>query len=84
MILNPMEIMFIKPALTLLECSPAAEVAVTVTVPGGRTLRIEASEAGLAIKATFPDSAPAMEFYRNAMGLAQAYGLSLVRITPKS
>lgn len=86
MILQASEFPVIKAALALLHAHSDTNVLLTFQRVGeagrrGPRVTLDLSAAGLLLKAEFCDAAPAVEFYRWPAGLAQAYGISIVRIT---
>ena len=86
MILQASEFPVIKAALALLHAHSDTNVVLQlrrVGAPGykGPVVTLDMSSAGILIKAEFCDAGPAVEFYRWPAGLAQAYGISIVRIT---
>jgi hypothetical protein len=80
MILTAAELNIIKPALALIEHLQHTNVVLHTTAANGRRACIDLSAAGIVIKAEYPDSAPALEFYRFPQGLALAYGVSLKKL----
>jgi hypothetical protein len=80
MILSPNELLVIKPALALIDQSNHLNIILTLKVPGHRTVTLDISAGGVAVKAEWPDSSPAWEHYKHPMGLAQAYGLPLAKV----
>ena len=76
MILTPPEIDLVFPMFELLKAQPDLCFKTVITTPSGRTVTITIAEAGIIIEATFPDSAPAFEFYRMIQGFTQAYRLN--------
>lgn len=80
MILSPVELQIIKPLLALLDAAPHLNIVTQLTTPGGRRVTLDVSAAGLALKAEYADSPPALELYRTAMGLAQAYRVHLAYV----
>lgn len=84
MILTLAELNIIKPALALIDHLQHTNVVLKTVAANGRTASIDLSVAGIVVKAEYPDSAPALEFYRFPQGLALAYGLSLKRLVDTS
>lgn len=85
MILSQPELDLLKPTLTLLNRFEHADVQITLTLtPGGRRVVVDVCASGVTVKATFPDSAPVVEHFKSAMGLAQSYGVPLTRITNRA
>lgn len=80
MLLSQYDLALLKPALELVNTINSANVVLSVNVAGNRNLTVDVSEGAIAIKASFPDGAPAYEHYTSAMGLAQAYGLPLAKV----
>ena len=80
MILSQSELRVLSPALALLHTSDDFCIDIKIEVPGGRVIYIELSTAGIYVKAKYPDSPPAAEFYQKPMGLAQAYGVKKLEI----
>lgn len=80
MILNISDMALLKPVFALLTAHQNNSVIIHNTNPEGRRLTLDISAGGIYIKAEFPDSSPAIEFYRYPQGLALAYGLSIKRI----
>jgi hypothetical protein len=76
MILHPNELPVLKPFIRAAEVT-GAYFKLETSYAGGRTTTTEVSSSGIFIKATYPDSAPCMEFYRHPQGLAQAYCVPL-------
>lgn len=77
MILSPLELHVVRPALAFIDRLQHGNVVVRLLNPTGRELTVDISAAGILIKATYPDSSPIIEFYRLPMGFAQAYGLPI-------
>lgn len=80
MILQQAELLALKPFIAMAEHTPVT-VTLTVSHVQGRTVSVEISAAGIIVKGFYPDSIPAVEFYRYPVGLAQAYGIPLLRVT---
>lgn len=78
--LTTVQLQSIKPLLALLDAAPHLNIVTQLTTPGGRRVTLDVSAAGLALKAEYADSPPALELYRTAMGLAQAYRVPLTYV----
>lgn len=80
MLLSSAEINILKPVFALLDHLQHSNVTLRTVLPGSKVTTVDISAAGILVKTEFPDSSPALEFYRYPQGLALAYGLSLKKL----
>lgn len=81
MLLSPPYIPMVKAALDITRATGVDNIVITLRHSQERITTIDVSAGGVLIKATYPDTNPVIEYYRNPMGLALAYRIPLQQIT---